>query len=420
MVIAWLITAIAVTITVACVVIAGARLRAVRTQLAETEAEVVLAQDEQRRTLELETQLAQALDAMELGVVVVGLDGAAVYRNRAADAFVAARHGNALVEAALREVLESARNGVVGEREVELVGPPLRAFLIRASPLLADGEVARHGAVAMVEESTERRRVDQVRRDFVANISHELRTPIGAIGLLAETIRDEADLEVLKKLSDRMISEADRVTGTIEDLLELSRIEFAEGMAIDAVPLSDIVDAAVARMAAAAEQRQVGLAVRVAGDPVIRGDRRQLVSAVFNLIDNAVKFSRPGTEVIVEVAEQSSTAGSGTAQLSVIDHGIGIPARDVDRVFERFYRVDRARSRDTGGTGLGLAIVRHVVSNHGGDIWVSSREGEGSTFSISLPLEPSSLGSSTSNREQRDQRDAAPDSAARDREVSGT
>jgi len=125
----------------------------------------------------------------------------------------------------------------------------------------------------------------------------------------------------------------------------------------------------------------VSIDTRIDGDPMVRGDRRQLVSAVFNLIDNAVKFSPDHADVVVEVG-----ADGHVAHLSVIDRGIGIPSRDVDRVFERFYRVDRARSRGTGGTGLGLAIVRHVVSNHGGEIRVSSREGEGSTFSLALPI----------------------------------
>jgi two-component system, OmpR family, sensor histidine kinase SenX3 len=391
-VIGWIVAALVAIGAGIALASAARRARRLSASLATTQAAAEATESARRRTQEFETQLAQALHAMDLGVVVVAEDGTAAFRNRAAEAFVSARHGNALVEAALVDLLEGARRGVIGEREVELIGPPLSSFVIRAYPLLSGDSSQRNGAVALVEESTERRRLDQVRRDFVANISHELRTPIGAVGLLAETIRDESEPEVVDRLSARMISEAERVTATIEDLLELSRIEFGEGMAIGLVPLRDIVAEAVARIGTAAEQHGVSIDTRIAGDPVVRGDRRQLVSAVFNLIDNAVKFSPDHADVIVEVG-----ADGHVAHLSVIDRGIGIPSRDVDRVFERFYRVDRARSRGTGGTGLGLAIVRHVVSNHGGEIRVSSREGEGSTFSLALPIAGADSGPAEQN-----------------------
>ncbi len=271
---------------------------------------------------------------------------------------------------------------MIGEREVELIGPPLSSFVIRAYPLLSGDSSQRNGAVALVEESTERRRLDQVRRDFVANISHELRTPIGAVGLLAETIRDESDPEVVDRLSARMISEAERVTATIEDLLELSRIEFGEGMAIGLVPLRDIVAEAVARIGTAAEQRGVSIDTRASGRP--RRARRPPSARVGRL-----QPDRQRGEVQPRPRRRHGRGrgrGPRARTCRSIDRGIGIPSRDVDRVFERFYRVDRARSRGTGGTGLGLAIVRHVVSNHGGEIRVSSREGEGSTFSLALPI----------------------------------
>jgi two-component system sensor histidine kinase SenX3 len=391
-VVGWIVAALIAIGAAVALMAAARRVRELRASLATTQAAAEATETARRQTQEFETQLAQALHAMDLGVVVVAESGSVAFRNRAAEAFVSARHGNALVEAALVDLLEGARRGVIGEREVELIGPPLSSFVIRAYPLLSGDSSQRNGAVALVEESTERRRLDQVRRDFVANISHELRTPIGAVGLLAETIRDESEPEVVDRLSARMISEAERVTATIEDLLELSRIEFGEGMAIGLVPLRDIVAEAVARIGTAAEQRGVSIDTRITEDPMVRGDRRQLVSAVFNLIDNAVKFSPDHADVIVEVG-----ADGHVAQLSVIDRGIGIPSRDVDRVFERFYRVDRARSRGTGGTGLGLAIVRHVVSNHGGEIRVSSREGEGSTFSLALPIAGADSGPAEKN-----------------------
>lgn len=339
-----------------------------------------------QRNSELEGQLAQALDAMDLGVVLRRADGRQVFRNAAAESFAFARHGEALVERAIEELLDASLVGQVAEREVELYGPPLRAFVVRSFPLWSDGESTTPiGALALVEEATERRRVDQVRRDFVANISHELRTPVGALGLLAETIQDEPDPETLRRLAGRMVTEADRVARTIEDLLELSRIEFGDETYVDDVDLVSVVEEAISRIGTAAEHRRVGIVVTDQTPAVIRGDRRQLVSALYNLLDNAVKFSPNGAIVEVSVARDD-----GRARLSVTDHGVGIPSRDLDRIFERFYRVDRARSRETGGTGLGLAIVRHVVANHGGEINVRSVEGEGSQFTLSLPLGSSS------------------------------
>jgi two-component system sensor histidine kinase SenX3 len=334
------------------------------------------------RRRELEGRLAQALEAIELGVVICQADGEVVFRNAAATGFASARHGDALVKAAIDELLALARDGRAGEREVEVYGPPLRSHVVRCFPLWESSTQpgAQIGALALIEESTERRRLDQVRRDFVANISHELRTPVGALGLLAETIQDEPDDETVRRLAGRMVAEADRVAHTIEDLLELSRIEFGDETHIDEIDIVAVVGEASSRMAAAAEQGGVTISTTGLDHFVVRGDRRQLVSALYNLLDNAVKFSAPGAKVEIRL----ETTGD-RVRVSVNDQGVGIPARDLDRIFERFYRVDRARSRGTGGTGLGLAIVRHVAANHGGDVTVSSREGEGSTFSLVLP-----------------------------------
>jgi two-component system sensor histidine kinase SenX3 len=243
------------------------------------------------------------------------------------------------------------------------------------------------------------RRTETVRRDFVANISHELKTPIGALGLLAETIRDEPESEVVARLAERMIVEADRAAHTIDDLLELSRIEFGDETEFDQISVQSVVSEATARIASAAGHSGIEVVVDLSPQIQVVGDRRQLVSAVFNLLDNAVKYSPEGSEILVTAVVESTESnrqelplglghtGLSTGdmvRLSVADSGIGIPRKDLDRVFERFYRVDRARSRATGGTGLGLAIVRHVVSNHQGNVSVDSIEGVGTTFTLSL------------------------------------
>jgi two-component system, OmpR family, sensor histidine kinase SenX3 len=329
-----------------------------------------------------ETRLATALEAIHDGVVLLDDAGDIVFTNARAATYLGARHGEALVESAIDELARTALTGEAATQTLELFGPPRRTLVLSADPL--DDGRRNTGALVVIEDVTERRRVDAVRRDFVANISHELKTPVGGLGVLAETIVDEDDLGVIRRLAARMHHEAMRASRTIDDLLELSRIEAGESTPREPVAGHLVLAEAVERAAGAAERGGIALDLREPPhDLVVRGDRRQLSSAVFNLLDNAIKYSQPGSTV--RVAADADVA-SGTARLVVGDDGIGIPRRDLERIFERFYRVDRARSRDTGGTGLGLAIVRHVASNHGGEISVDSREGEGSTFTLSLPL----------------------------------
>jgi two-component system sensor histidine kinase SenX3 len=328
-------------------------------------------------------RLSQAVDEIEQGVIVCDAEGTDLFRNRVARTYLEARDGLVLVEAAVQELLAEALAGRSARREVDLFGPPAQSFVVSSYPF---GQGA--GGLVLVEDRSLQRRTETVRRDFVANISHELKTPIGALGLLAETIRDEPDPDVVARLSARMITEADRASRTVDDLLELSRIEFGDDAEMAELSAIGVVGEAVGRIASAAEH--AGIDVRVDVDPALHlvGDRRQLVSAVFNLLDNAVKYSPDDAEVLV----QAHSEGDGRLSLAVTDNGIGIPRRDLDRVFERFYRVDRARSRGTGGTGLGLAIVRHVASNHRGEVTVESTEGVGSTFTLSLPVATSGPG----------------------------
>ncbi len=327
---------------------------------------------------ELLLRLDDALEQVEQGVVVCDGDGVELFRNRVAQSFLDARDGRVLVDSAIRELLAEASAGRRVVRPVELFGPPAQSYVVTGIPFEGGST---NGALVLVEDRSLQRRTETVRRDFVANISHELKTPIGALGLLAETIRDEPDNEVVSRLAERMITEAERASCTVDDLLELSRIEFGDDAEFGDVQAISMVGEAVARISTAAENADVEVSVEVDPELVVHGDRRQLVSAVFNLLDNAVKYSPPGSEVVV-----AASTSTGRFELTVADSGVGIPRRDLDRVFERFYRVDRARSRGTGGTGLGLAIVRHVASNHVGEVSVDSTEGVGSTFTLSLPL----------------------------------
>jgi two-component system, OmpR family, sensor histidine kinase SenX3 len=326
-------------------------------------------------------RLAGALNAVPDGILVADEHGVIVFRNRPAEQYHGARHGEALVEAALGELLHDAVDGRGGERTLELFGPPRRILVVRASPLLDGTRLV--GAMALVEDVSERRRLEDVRRDFVANISHELKTPVGALSLLAETLLNENDADVSRRMASRMVVEASRVADTIDDLLVLTRIESGDLPSHGPVVVVDVVAEAIDRLQPALQRS--GITVDVAGvhnQCEIVADRRQLVSAMFNLVDNAVKYSDEGSVVTV-----GTSVSGGWLDISVSDTGMGIPARDVERVFERFYRVDHARSRQTGGTGLGLAIVRHVAANHCGDVHVESRLGEGSTFVLRLPVD---------------------------------
>lgn len=329
-----------------------------------------------------ETRLAHAISVIDDGIVLFDDAGAIVFRNRPAEHFLDARHGEAIVESAIEEVATSALGGEQTTRTLELFGPPRRTLVLTAEPL--DDGYRSIGALVVIDDVTERLRVDAVRRDFVANISHELKTPVGGIGVLAETMLDEDDPEITARLAQRMHHEAMRASRTIDDLLELSRIEAGEASLRDPIPVHLVLAEAVERSTTAAEQAGITIdLVEPSHRLELLGDRRQLVSAVFNLLDNAIKYSSAGSSVVVSAATDGPSV-----RLSVADRGIGIPRRDLERIFERFYRVDRARSRDTGGTGLGLAIVRHVASNHGGEVSVDSREGEGTTFTLVMPAGP--------------------------------
>ena len=317
-------------------------------------------------------------DRLALGVVVAGASGRVHYRNAAADVF-AGTHAGLLVDDTVERLLARALDGHEERQNLELYGPPRVAVVVTASPLPGGG------AMVTIEDVSERRRVDAVRTDFVANISHELKTPVGALAVLAETLADssddDVDAEVVRRIAGRMVDESHRVARTIDDLMELSRIELGEEPIRDLVDVIDIVDGAIERVRPLAELRRIDVTTLELPRGVrVSGDRRQLVSALGQPGRERREVQRAGSAVQVRVRVEGQFA-----ELMVADNGIGIPATDHDRIFERFYRVDKARSRDTGGTGLGLSIVRHVATNHGGDVLVSSREGEGSTFVLRIP-----------------------------------
>ena len=320
-----------------------------------------------------------ALDSLPSGVVIAGADGTVLFKNTAAKSISGVRHIDVLVDEAVESMVATAVTNEAQHRRFETAGSPSRAFDIRTKRL-ANGRI-----VATVEDVTEQSRIDTVRTDFVANLSHELKTPIGGIAALADTMSGETDPAVIERLTARIVDESYRLSRIVDDLLDLSRIEFGGADDWEPVTVTDVVNEVVARMQHEAKRAGVAIEAKCVAGVRVVGDRMQLVSALQNLVSNAIKYSGDGKKVQVEVQ-----ATPELVSIIVVDQGIGIAAKDHQRIFERFYRVDRARSRATGGSGLGLSIVRHVVSNHGGTVTVVSEEGRGSTFTIVLPRAESS------------------------------
>jgi two-component system, OmpR family, sensor histidine kinase SenX3 len=332
----------------------------------------------------------ELLHRLPSGVILVGPDGEVLFANQAAAKLGALSRGELAVDR-LRLLARRAARGS-GALDEHLVlplppEPPLRrprtdrqppAVRVRAVPVGPAGQVA-----LLIDDVSEARRVDEVRRDFVANISHELKTPVGALHLLAEAILEASDdPEAVRRFAGRMSHESSRLARIVQELIDLSRLQGADPLpAAQPVEVSAVVTEALDRTRLAAQMKEITVVVTGRQDEVALGDEAQLVTAVANLVDNAVAYSPERTRVVVGIRHREP----GWLEISVADEGIGISELDVERIFERFYRVDPARSRATGGTGLGLAIVKHIASNHGGGVSVWSAEEIGSTFTLRLP-----------------------------------
>ncbi len=341
------------------------------------------------RTARLPVGIAAVLGVLSSSAVVIDSNDQVLQASEAARTFGLVRGDSLVVGELLALARQVRRDGEIREGEIDIstggVSGKTTSFAVRVAPL---GTAVGGGGLVLLlaEDQTERRRVEEVRRDFVANTSHELKTPVGALALLAETVEDAADdPEAVRRFAGRMRQEAARLTNLVQDLITLNRIQAAEPIPD---PVRANLDAVVAealdrcRMKAAA--RGIELAAAGTRHLSVLGDEDLLVTALRNLLDNAVAYSPEKTRVVVT----TKVSGKHAVELSVTDQGIGIPERDLERIFERFYRVDPARSRVTGGTGLGLAIVKHVMAAHGGSVTVTSKEGAGSTFTLRLPVRP--------------------------------
>jgi two-component system sensor histidine kinase SenX3 len=324
--------------------------------------------------------VTEVLTALRSGSVVVDDSEAIRWASPSAYAWGLLRDGRLVDEEAVRAVRSVRVSGEVRSFDLEprrRRGGPRVVLAVRVARLGPDL------VVVLADDRSEVARVDDVRRDFVANVSHELKTPVGALSLLAEAVEGAAeDPDAVLRFAARMQHEATRLSSMVNELIELSRLQGDEvGPHANVVPLDEVVAEALDSVRTAATVKQIDL--RAAGEHgvVVEGVRAQLITALRNLLDNAVSYSPERTRVVVSV----QTAGE-QVEVSVADQGIGISAADQERIFERFYRVDPARSRATGGTGLGLSIVKHVCVNHGGEVVVWSTEGAGSTFTLRLPL----------------------------------
>ena len=331
-------------------------------------------------TSNTEDQLESLMDALNLlpiGVVIVDANLGRKLQNSVAAAMTGVRYVDILVDQAVDEMLEEVKMTKSGERILEVVAGTTRFFKVCGQV------IENQRAVVTVEDITEKSRIDRVQTDFVANLSHELKTPIGAVAALADSLNGETETEVVWRLAERIVTESHRMSRIVDDLLDLSRVEFGGTEEWTDIDLGHVLVEVVSTNQHAAKRQGLGLSLTGSAELLVRGDRAQLVSMFSNLVDNAIKYSEAGGVVLVE-----STTQVDEILVTVTDHGIGIAERDQKRIFERFYRVDKARSRATGGTGLGLSIVRHIVLEHGGSIDVRSEEGVGSTFMVRMPRLP--------------------------------
>jgi two-component system sensor histidine kinase SenX3 len=319
----------------------------------------------------------------ELAIGAVALDHSdvVVLVNRAAYSLGVVRGNGTLTPELRRLVRHVRRDGVRRDVRVTLPAPDLthRPIPLHVHALSLGGD----DVAVIAEDVTEEERVETVRRDFVANIGHEIKTPVGAISLLAEAALDAGDDAVaVRRFLERLQHEAGRLSRLVQELIELSRLQGGEPLpGRTLVSVDAVIDDAIDRVRAAADSKEITL--DRGGDEGLQthGSHTQLVTALGNLLENAIAYSSTRTRVAVGVRRRRDQV-----EIAVTDEGIGIARQDLDRIFERFYRADPARSRATGGTGLGLAIVKHVIGNHGGEVTVSSRVGTGTTFTTRLPV----------------------------------
>jgi two-component system, OmpR family, sensor histidine kinase SenX3 len=322
----------------------------------------------------------EVIDSLDSAGIVIDASNNVIKASTGALAFGLVWN-QALVHQPLIDLVDRVRrDGIPVSQEINLARGPFGEAQLNL--LVRGARLGNRFVLLLADDRTEAHRLDDVRRDFVANVSHELKTPIGAVSLLAEALASASDEpEEVKRFAKRLTQESERLAGITAEIIELSRLQAGDPLtSAERISVDAVIAQAVDRNRVAAESHRISLVPSGKIRAEVFGDQQLLVTAVHNLIANAIQYSPDGSRIGVGVS-----ADNGVVEISVTDQGVGIPEDERDRVFERFFRVDAARSRNTGGSGLGLAIVKHVVQNHGGDVRVWSQQGRGSTFTIRLP-----------------------------------
>ena len=333
-------------------------------------------------------QLVTALDSLNYGIAIYGQDDQLIHTNPYASSFLSGVHSGALIADAIDELFQTRDGQEVIDQELDVFDNShpssvthsrKKTFYIILRELSIEGNQI--GSVVTIEDISEQERLESVRRDFISNISHELKTPIGAIALLTETLLGEPDTDLVQKFAPNILQETERLSETIDDLLSLSRIEHGSTDSFNQIDLLKCIEQAIDRVNTFAKQNEVTVLTSFPPAPVhLFGDELQLTSAFYNILENSVKYKRINQGNVHLTVQQLDDF----IEVEISDNGIGIPTKDLDRIFERFYCVDRSHSGS--GVGLGLAIVRHVIVNHEGVIRIESTEGVGTTFFIQFPI----------------------------------
>jgi two-component system sensor histidine kinase SenX3 len=344
---------------------------------------------------DLSTQSFDLLRAIDAESIVITASDQVIYYSEKIATFNLIKDERILNKELSNLIRAVRRSGTQQDATIELPRGPIGAgthdLLVRVTSMGDAGLIA-----ILIFDDSEMRRLDSIRRDFVANISHELKTPIGALSILSEAVLDASnDPQAITKFASRMQSEAKRLSDLVQEIINLSRLQdddpLKNGKPVD---ITEVVNEAIDQSRLNAEKRKISLVFEEINPAVVNGDRNQVTMAIHNLIENAINYSPDSTRVAITLKVIDAIA-----EIAVSDQGIGIPEKDLERIFERFYRVDPARSRLTGGTGLGLSIVKHIATNHGGDVSLWSVEGAGSNFTIRFPLISSNLITNQSKNE---------------------
>ena len=344
--------------------------------------------EEQRITADaFRQQLIAALDSLNYGIAIYGQDDQLIHTNPYASSFLSGVHSGALIADAIDELFQTRDGQEVIDQELDVFDNShpssvthsrKKTFYIILRELSIEGNQI--GSVVTIEDISEQERLESVRRDFISNISHELKTPIGAIALLTETLLGEPDTDLVQKFAPNILQETERLSETIDDLLSLSRIEHGSTDSFNQIDILKCIEQAIDRVNIFAKQNEVTVLTSFPPAPVhLFGDELQLTSAFYNILENSVKYKRINQGNVHLTVQQLDDF----IEVEISDNGIGIPTKDLDRIFERFYCVDRSHSGS--GVGLGLAIVRHVIVNHEGVLRIESTEGVGTTFFIQFP-----------------------------------